>query len=167
MVTDRSDFKSRKTCSKAQIGSKMKKREEQPKSQYIEDRLIRRLRLYLIVTLTLSAVIVVEVLAGRFGLALALIGFCIGFVVGIIVSRSYHLSWDVETNNVIGRIDWIGAILLVCYLVFVFTKSYFLGSYVQGAQLFALLLGITAGSMLGRILGTRRGISKLLKTLEI
>ena len=91
----------------------------------------------------------------------------LAYVVGIIVSRSYHLSWDEETNNVIGRIDWIGAILLVCYLVFVFTKSYFAGFYVQGAALFAVVLGITAGTMLGRVLGTRRGINRLLKTLEI
>ena len=56
----------------------MKKREEQPKSQYIEDRLIRRLRIYLIVALVLSAAIVVEVVEGRFVLSLALIGVCIG-----------------------------------------------------------------------------------------
>jgi hypothetical protein len=122
--------------------------------------------MYLIVTIVIFAAIVIEVLAGRFGLALALIGVCIGLLVGIIVSRSYRLSWDEETNNVIGRIDWIGAILLVCYLVFVFTKSYFAGFYVQGAALFAVVLGITAGTMLGRVLGTRRGINKLLKTLE-
>ena len=145
----------------------MKKREEQPKSQYIEDRLIKRLRIYLIVTLVIFAAIVIEVLEGRFGLALALIGVCIGLLVGIIVSRSYRLSWDEETHNVIGRIDWIGAILLVCYLVFVFTKSYFVGFYVQGAALFAVVLGITAGTMLGRALGTRHGINKLLETLEI
>jgi hypothetical protein len=119
------------------------------------------------VALFLSAAIVVEVVEGRFVLALALIGVCIGLLVGIIVSRSYHLSWDEETHNVIGRIDWIGAILLVCYLVFVFTKSYFAGFYVQGAALFAVVLGITAGTMLGRVLGTRRGINRLLKTLEI
>ena len=127
----------------------MKKREEQPKRQYVEHRLIRRLRIYLIVTLVLSAAIVVEVLAGRFVLALALIGVCIGLVVGIIVSRSYRLSWDEETNNVVGRIDWIGAILLVFYLVFVFTKSYLLRDFMcRELRLFALLLGITAGTML-------------------
>ena len=104
---------------------------------------------------------------GRFGLALALIGVCIGLVVGIIVSRSRHLSWDEETSTVIGRIDWIGAIFLVCYLLFVLTKSYFAGFYVQGAALFAVILGITAGAMLGRILATRHGINKLLKTLGI
>jgi hypothetical protein len=119
------------------------------------------------VALVVSAAIVVEVLAGRFGLAYALIGVCVGLVIGIIVSRSRHLSWDEETNSVIGRIDWIGAILLMCYLVFVFTKSYFLGFYVQGGALFALLLGLTAGTMLGRVLATRRGINKLLQVLEI
>ena len=145
----------------------MKARKERSKRQYIEDRLIKRLRIYLIVMLVIFAVIVIEILAGRFDIAFASIGVLIGLVIGIIISRSYRLSWDVETNNVIGRIDWIGAILLVCYLVFVFTKSYFLGFYVQGGQLFALLLGITAGTMLGRILGTSHGINKLLQTLEI
>jgi len=145
----------------------MKERKERPKRQYIEDRLIRRLRIYLIVTLIIFATIVTEVLEGRFGLALALEGLLIGLVVGIIVSRSRHLSWDEETNTVIGRVDWIGAILLVCYLVFVFTKSYFAGFYVQGVALFAVLLGVTAGTMLGRVVATRRGINKLLKTLEI
>ncbi|MGA7075981.1 MAG: hypothetical protein WBZ42_05480 [Halobacteriota archaeon] len=145
----------------------MKKRKEQPKHQYIEARLIRRLRIYLIVMLVVFAAIVIEVLEGRFGIQWAFIGVLIGLVVGIIVSRSYHLSWDVETHNVIGRIDWIGSVLLVCYLVFLFNKSYFLGFYVQGAPLFAIILGTTAGTMLGRILGTRHGINKLLKTLNL
>ena len=145
----------------------MKKRKEHPKRQYVEDRLIRKLRIYLIVTLVLFAAIVIEVLEGRFGIASVLIGVLIGLVIGIIISREYYLSWDEETNSVISHIDWIGAVLLVCYLLFVFTKSYFLGFYVQGAALFAIVLGITAATMLGRIVGTRRGINKLLKTLEI
>jgi len=148
-------------------GSKMKNRKEQPKRQHVEKRLIRRLRIYLIVSLVIFAAIIIEVLEGRFGLALALTGVLIGLVVGIIVSRTRQLSWDEETNTVIGRIDWIGAILLVCYLVFVFTKSYFAGFYVQGAALFAVILGIIAGTMLGRIFATRHGINRLLETLEI
>ena len=116
--------------------------------------------------LVVFAAIVVEVL-GRFGIPFVLIGVLIGLVIGIIVSRSYRLSGDAETNKVISHIDWIGAALLVCYLVFIFTKSYFLGFYVQGAALFAIILGITAATMLGRILGTRHGMNKLLKTLEI
>jgi Kef-type K+ transport system membrane component KefB len=133
----------------------------------MNSRLIRRLRIYLIIMLVVFAAIGVEVLAGRFGIPFVLIGVLIGLVIGITVSRSYRLSWGVETNKVISHIDWIGAALLVCYLVFIFTKSYFLGFYVQGAALFAIILGITAATMLGRILGTRHGMNKLLKTLEI
>jgi hypothetical protein len=45
----------------------MKKRKEQAKSQYEEDRLIKRMRIYLIVTLVLFFAIIVEVLEGTFG----------------------------------------------------------------------------------------------------
>jgi len=73
----------------------VKKRREQPKSQYAEDRLIKRLRIYIIVTLALFAAIVVEVLEGRFGSALALTGVCIGLMIGIIiVSRRNRLRVD-------------------------------------------------------------------------
>jgi hypothetical protein len=114
--------------------------------------------------LVVFAATVVEVLAGRFGIAFVLIGVLIGLVIGIIVSRGYRLSGDAETNKVISHIDWIGAALLVYYLVFIFTKSYFLGFYVLGAALFAIILGITAATVLGRILGTRHGMNKFLKT---
>jgi hypothetical protein len=125
------------------------------------------LRYYLIVTLVIIAAIVIEVLAGRFGLAVVLISVLIGLLVGIIVSRVRHLSWDEETNTVIGRIDWIGAVILVCYWVFIIAKSYFAGLYVQGGALFAVVLGILAGTMIGRVVATRHGINKLLETLEI
>ena len=45
----------------------MKKRKVQPKSQCVEDRPIKRLRIYLIVTLVLFVAIIVEVLEGSFG----------------------------------------------------------------------------------------------------
>lgn len=82
----------------------MKKRKEQPKRQYIGHRLIKRLRYYLVVMLVLFAAIGVEVLEGRFGIAFVFIGVLIGLVRGITVSRQYRLSWDVETNSVIGHI---------------------------------------------------------------
>jgi hypothetical protein len=54
--------------------------------------------------LVLFAAIGVEVLEGRFGIAFVFIGVLIGLVRGITVSRQYRLSWDVETNSVIGHI---------------------------------------------------------------
>ena len=123
-------------------------------TQSVDRRLIVRLRIYIIVMILLLAVIIYEVVQGTFVIQLPIVGIIIGLFVGIIVSRMYNLSWDEETNNVIGEIDRIGAVILVGYLIFIFTKSYFLGYYVQGTYLFAIILGITAGTMLGRVLAT-------------
>ncbi|MDP3067011.1 MAG: hypothetical protein Q8N08_09775 [Methanobacteriaceae archaeon] len=117
--------------------------------------------------LVLLAVIIFEVVQSRFSIQLAIGGISIGLVVGIIVSRTYHLSWDEETNKVIGQIDWIGAVILVSYLIFVFTKTDVVGYWKEGTSLFAIIIGITAGTMLGRVLGTKRGINKILEALKI
>ncbi|PKL66297.1 MAG: hypothetical protein CVV28_11495 [Methanobacteriales archaeon HGW-Methanobacteriales-1] len=146
----------------------MKKRKESySKAQNIDSRIIKRLRIYLLVMFILLVVIVFEVLNGRFSILFSISGIFMGLLIGIIVSRVYNLSWDEETNNVIGKIDWIGAVILVCYLIFIFTKTQLLGYWAHGNSLFALVLSITAGTMLGRVLSTERGIKRVLKVLEI
>lgn len=145
----------------------MKKRDKPPVTQYLDRRLIRRLRIYTIISLFMLAVILFEVLKGTFSIPLVILGIIIGLGIGTIVSRMYHLSWDEETNNVMGRIDWIGALILGCYLIFIFTRTHFLGYLVQGAPLLAIILSITAGTMLGRVMGTEHGVDKILKAWNI
>jgi len=135
--------------------------------QYIDQRLIKRLRIYIIIALIMLAVVTFEVLKGTFSIQFAIGGILIGLGIGTIISRMYHLSWDEETNNVIGRIDWIGAVILVFYLIFVFTRAHYMGYWIQGAPLLALILSITAGTMLGRVMTTEHGIDKILNALKI
>lgn len=135
--------------------------------QYLEPRLIMRLRIYTAVMIIMLAVILFEVLQRTFTISLAVCGILIGLVIGTIASRMYRLSWDEETSHVIGRIDRIGAAVLVFYLIFVFTRAHFLGYWMQGAPLMALILSITSGTMLGRVMSTRKGIKKILKALKI
>lgn len=144
----------------------MKSNQSSP-AEYIDKKLIKRLRIYLIMMLIMLVVIIFEVLTGSFSISWALGGILIGLGVGTLVSRMYRLSWDEETNHVIGRIDWIGAIILICYLIFVFARTSYLGQFVQGTPLFALVLSITSGTMLGRVITTDRGIKKILKALNI
>lgn len=143
------------------------KNKKETKTQYIDKRIINRLRIYLAVLLFLVVLIIFEVLKGTFSIQLVMVGIIIGLVVGTVVSRTYNLSWDEETSNVIGQIDWIGAVILVCYLIFIFTKTHFLGYLVQGTNLFGIIIGITAGTMLGRVMGTKRSIDAILQALEI
>ncbi len=145
----------------------MKNREKSPVVPYLDKRLIFRLRIYTLVMIFMLLVISGEVLSGTFSVAWALGGILIGLGVGTLATRMYRLSWDEDTSHVISRIDWIGGIILICYLTFVFTRTYYLSYWVQGAPLMGIIFSITAGTMLGRVLGTRRGIKKVLKTWHI
>jgi hypothetical protein len=142
-------------------------RYEKSKVEKIDKKLIRRLRYYFIVMIVILVVIAFEVLEGQFSVQWALLGIVIGFGIGIIVSRMYNLSWDAETNTVISEVDKIGAVILVGYLLWELTKSHFLGYWVTGSILFAVILGITAGSMLARVLSNKRNIDQILEALDI
>ncbi|HOI41282.1 MAG TPA: hypothetical protein PL168_11165 [Methanobacterium sp.] len=145
----------------------MKGKNHHSTSAHVDLRLKKRLQTYLVFILIMVAVIIYEVFTGVFMVSWAIGGILIGFGVGILASRMYHLSWDDETNLVIGHIDKIGAVILICYLIFIFTRTYFLQQWVQGAPLTALILSLTTGSLLGNMMSTGRGIRKILKTLKI
>jgi hypothetical protein len=145
----------------------MNKTKESVAVQYVDKRLLKRLRIYILIMIIMLVVIIGEVLMGTYQISWAIGGILIGFGVGILVSRMYHLSWDKETSHVIGQIDWIGAIILLIYLIFIITRTAYLGQWVQGAPLLALVFSITAGTMLGRVMSTERGIKKILRAINI
>ena len=147
----------------------MKKRDE-PKSEYKEHRehvteqvarrLLLQLRFHFILMLIEFVVIVVEVLNGSFALTSAIFVGAVGLVIGIL-TRRHRLSWDERTNTVAGSTDVIEAVILACYSIFVLTKPDILGLYEQGHQLLVALVALSAGTQLGGIIGTRRGIRRL------
>jgi len=145
----------------------MKKEDKSAVIPYLDKRLIKRLRIYTVVMLVMLLVIIFEVLQGAFTVAWAGGGILIGLGIGALVSRMYRLNWDEDTSQVISRIDWIGAVILVCYLTFVFTRTYYLSYWIQGTPLMGLIFSLTAGTMLGRVLSTEHGIKKILKTWDI
>lgn len=145
----------------------MNKKDNPPITKHIDKRIIKRIRTYMIVLLVNLVIIVFEVVHGTFNIPLAIFGIITGMVIGILVSRMYSLSWDEESNNVIDRMDWIGAVILVFYLIFLFNKTHLLEYLVHGYLLLTLSLSITVGTMLDRILNTRRSIDKVLKASNI
>jgi hypothetical protein len=136
-------------------------------SKHLDPRLIKRLRIYTLIMVFMLLVIIYEVIAGTFSVPWALGGILIGLGIGTLVSRMYHLSWDEKTSNVIGQIDWIGGIILICYLIFVFTRVHYLSYWIQGPPLMGLVFSLTAGTMLGRVLSTEHGIKRILKTWDV
>jgi len=138
-----------------------------PARQHIDRRLIVRLRLYCITCLVMLGVIVVEIVRHKIGVTLAAGGIAIGLVLGIVVSRMYRLSWDEQTTKVVAQIDWIGGGILGLYITFIFFRDWIFGHWLQGSTLVEFGLCISAGLMLGRVLGARHGISIALQSLGI
>ena len=135
--------------------------------QYLDTRLIVRVRIFSIISIVMLSVIAFEMLRGTINMFLAIAGIFMGLAVGVIVSRMFRLSWDKETKKVIGNMDWIGAVILIFYISFMLTRTLLLGYYVQGSLFLAIVLSITAGTFIGRVMGTRRGIRKVLNAWKI
>lgn len=133
----------------------------------IVDRRLRfRMRMYVGIFLVLVVVIGVRVLQGRVGLTPVMLGLGGGIAIGLLVGRMYRLSWDDETNTVIGRIDLLGAALLVLYLIFSLLRDRLIGSWTDRAEtISAVALCVTAGGMLGRVIFMLRGVRRILGDL--
>ncbi|MCK9150967.1 hypothetical protein [Methanobacterium alcaliphilum] len=145
----------------------MENQKEKSESSILETRIIKRLRIYIAIIILISILIIYELIQGHFNIPLAIIGIIIGWVIGIFVSRMYVLSWDDDENIIVSHMDGIGAVILVFYLIFVINKSKYFGYWVQGTPLFDLVISVTLGTMIGRILGTRSSIKKVLRALKI
>lgn len=135
--------------------------------KYIDSHLIKRLRIYMIVLLIMLIIIVFEVLMGSFPILLVIGGIIAGLFIGILISRTYRLSWDEDSNNVIDRMDRIGAVIFLFYWIFIFTRTSILQHWVHGASLMAIILSLTAGTMLASFLVTRKVIGIILKKWNI
>lgn len=136
-------------------------------SQYISKRLIIQMRIFTIIFIVMLGIIIYEIIFWNFSILLTFSGLLLGYVVGLVLSRRYRFNWDEETNKVIGYMDWIGAVILILYFIFTFARIFILGYLFHGASLIVLIICITDGSMIGRVLGTGSGIKKVLKAWEI
>jgi hypothetical protein len=108
-----------------------------------------------------------EIFINILPLEFAVVGILVGLVVGIISARRYHLSWDHDAKKIVSRLDLIGIIILVLYIGFVIVRSKLIGIFVQGPVVGAVSFSITAGVIIGRVVGTRNAIIEILREREI
>jgi hypothetical protein len=135
--------------------------------KHLDSRLVRRIRIYTLIAIIMLIFVSFEVFIGNVDAILVISGILIGLLIGIVATRIYRLSWDEETSTVIANMDWIGAAILIFYLIFIFTRAKYLGYWVQGTTLLTIILTLTAGTMMGRVLGTKHDIKKILKAWNI
>jgi hypothetical protein len=67
-------------------------------------------------------------------------------------------QWDERTGQIISKIDWLGRVILVGFVVAQLTRTWVLGHWAEGVALTTLGLCVTAGTLAGQVLGTGRAV---------
>ena len=145
----------------------IKQRSLQKHAHHIDKKLKFRLRLYSLISLVMLGIVLYEIFIKIIPLPFALVGIFIGLFLGIISARMYHLSWNHDAKKIVSRLDVVGVIILVIYIAFVILRSKLIGYFVAAPMVGAVGFAITAGIMIGRVIGTRNAIIEILKEREI
>ena len=141
----------------------MNSRTSKGAKQYVERKLILRLRIFFIVFGLLLAVIAYEVSRNYLEVSAVIGAMMLGVLLGSLFIRRKKIYWEEETAKVIARMDRAGVILLVIYIAFALTRHWLLHHWLHGNELTAFSLSLAAGAMAGRILGMRAQIRQILK----
>ena len=133
--------------------------------QFVHRKLLFRLRRLTIFFIIITAILFYEISHNYIAGYLAFIGFEIGIVIGLLVSRRMHtISWDKETNKAVTKMDRLGILILVLYILFAIGRRWIFGHWLQGYALTAFTVSVAAGGILGRLWTTRQKIRRVLKT---
>lgn len=132
--------------------------------RFVHKKLLFRLRRLAIIFVIITAILIYEISYDYIALYLAIIGFVSGIIIGLLVSkRMHHISWDAETNKAVTKMDRLGIIILILYILFAISRQWILSYWLQGYALTAFSLSIAAGGMLGRLWNTRQKVRQILK----
>ncbi len=135
--------------------------------EFVERKLIIRLRIFFIVFALLLIVIIYELSRGYLDVSASVGAMMLGVLIGSVFLRRKKIYWEDETSKVIARMDRTGIMILVIYILFWLTRHWFLHAFLKGNELIAFSLSLTAGAMAGRILGLRSQIRQILKERNI
>jgi hypothetical protein len=128
--------------------------------------LIIRMRMFLVLFMAMMIIVAVQIVrSGSGGLLATPIGLLIGYLIGLLTSRMLALSWDDEAHKVVGRMDVLGAVVLILYIVFTWNRTWILSEFAQGDLLTAVSYSVLAGLFLGQLFGTAKGIRRVIAAL--
>ncbi len=90
----------------------------------------------------------------------------LGLIIGAIISRIAKISWDLQTRQVISKIDILGLGVLLAYLIFCWWRQRLIAQFVHGPEITTVTFSLLSGIMYGRMLGVRGKIKKVIRKKE-
>lgn len=140
----------------------MEKEERNIVKRHIDRKLIFRIRIFILIFLTMMGITVYDALQHRIGILLAFGGIILGVIIGFIANRIFSTKWHPEASKVVTHIDELGVIILIVYITFSFFKKWIFSHWLYGPTLTAFTFSLLGGIMLGRLLGTIRNVKNTL-----
>lgn len=131
--------------------------------KHLHQKVILNLRIFMVISVVLSAIVGYEILTSRVSLLLATIGLLIGTGIGVFTARMYLFSWDKDARQVISRLDLLGIGILILYILASIFRGRIIGYFVQPSYVTGMSIAVVTGLMIGRILGTGHRITRILK----
>ena len=144
----------------------MKTKRERIK-KHIHYKLAKRIKIYFAISVIMIGIVAYELIITKFNPFLALGLRWIGLIVWYYLSRMFKIYWHIEDQIITSRVDRIGWIILWIYMAFSFLRHYLIGLFVQAPLVFVVTFSLVAGIMIGRFLGMRDTIRKILRKQEI
>ena len=135
--------------------------------EFVERKLLLRLKLFFAIFALLIAVIFYEIARHHIAGTTCIGAIMLGMMIGAAFVRRKRIYWEEETSRVIARMDRVGIGLLIVYIAFAITRHFMLGHWVHGSQLLGFSFSLAAGTMLGRLLSMRSQIRQILKEKNI
>ncbi len=135
---------------------------ERPMKKHIDRKLIFRIRIFYVIGIILTGLMLYDIFEDTIGIELSLGGFLLGLFIGVIATRMFIIHWHEERAKVVSRFDTIGIIIMLLYVIFSISRSWLFGHWLHGSTLTAFTYSILAGIMIGRIAGMRLKIRSIL-----
>ena len=88
-------------------------------------------------------------------------GFVIGFLIGHISSRINKVIWDEDSEMIDLKLDKLGIVILVVYLLFVIFKNTLIEDVVHLHHISSISLAVLSGTMLGHAVALRKKVVKI------
>jgi hypothetical protein len=134
---------------------------------HIDKRLRFRLRLYFLIAFVLVAIFLFNIFRGQLVASYGILGMVAGIIVGIFSSRMYHISWNKDSEKVVGKLDLYGIIVLILYVLFEIFRDNIVTYITHGFEVGTIGFAVLAGIMIGRVMGTRGKITQVLKEQKV
>jgi multisubunit Na+/H+ antiporter MnhE subunit len=130
---------------------------------HVHPTLQRRIRIFFVIGALSLVFVARDIWSGTLSWQWALVGLVLGTCVGWFTSRIFHLSWAHDGQQVVGRIDRIGWMVLAAYIIFEIIRATLFTTVIHtGSDPTAITFAFVSAALISRMFGLRGRILRIL-----